>query len=721
VERLIVRFLFFNLKEMNMKDSSNKNYGNAGKDGNVNEKIENFYKNTREFSAQTSDLNQLENEQQKLIEDVKCNGSLAQLYNLYSFIIHHRLDNYEYVEALNKAKEIISYRNPKEMILPESALVMNAIARCYLINNIDNDSYYYLELSKKYLSKFKLEEELMYNDIHWMKYFYNSGKFNEALELISDIESKFKRSNKQQFLFTILFMRTKIFIEQGDLKRAINSIEHYFSTNHFEESNIFHCKIISLLTTIYILKQDFSSSLKLIQKGLYVSHKYKWIGLHIDFQLMKAEVLLGSNNTFEALDLIKGSIDNYALTVNQIYHKLTIQSDCFTCINEPLIALQLLKDISNNNIISIIQEIQLQTRIIKFKRINPTIETSFQPIYIENIKGTFKLREGQLLCELALYNIYVKKDIHKGSICALQALQYIESAEILSLNTLLWCALIYVAHEMKDQTLAEIYSKKLVFTHHSVERDYIVHKITITAQQESEYYESIIRNLKDSIYLLEEKEKVKNEELNFLMMQLMKRDEYISLIQKKHTLISRANQKNLSTFCKETLIQYRNLPKIHLRTSLIRKHPILTSLETDICILLSIGLSSKEIAILMDKVPATIDNMRSIIQRKLSDKLYKKSLKEYLNELETHQISETGNELKISVLLIKEGISMSIRQMKVISLLCIHMGSKEICDIMGISVRTLENHKYRIKKKLGLDKNKDLIQFLMYKLEPECN
>jgi DNA-binding CsgD family transcriptional regulator len=49
------------------------------------------------------------------------------------------------------------------------------------------------------------------------------------------------------------------------------------------------------------------------------------------------------------------------------------------------------------------------------------------------------------------------------------------------------------------------------------------------------------------------------------------------------------------------------------------------------------------------------------------------------------------------------------------------MGSKEICDIMGISVRTLENHKYRIKKKLGLDKNKDLIQFLMYKLEPECN
>ena len=274
MERLIVRFLFFNLKEMHMKDSSNKNYGNAGKDGNVNEKIENFYKNTREFSAQTSDLNQLENEQQKLIEDVKCNGSLAQLYNLYSFIIHHRLDNYEYVEALNKAKEIISYRNPKEMILPESALVMNAIARCYLINNIDNDSYYYLELSKKYLSKFKLEEELMYNDIHWIKYLYNSGKFNEALELISDIESKFKRSNKQYFLFYILFIRTKIFIEQGDLKKAINSIEQYFSTNQYEENNKFHCKIISLLTTFYILKQDFSSSLKLIQKGLYVSHKY---------------------------------------------------------------------------------------------------------------------------------------------------------------------------------------------------------------------------------------------------------------------------------------------------------------------------------------------------------------------------------------------------------------------------------------------------------------
>jgi ATP/maltotriose-dependent transcriptional regulator MalT len=237
VERLFVIFLFFILKETHMKDSSNKNYGNAGKDGSVHEKIENFYRNTRELSAQNTDVNQLENEQHKLIEDVKCNGSLAQLYNLYSFIIHHKLDNYQYAEALNKAKEIISYRNPKEMILPESALVMNAIARCYLINNIDIDSYSYLELSKKYLSKFKLEEELMYNDIHWIKYYFHSGKFNEALELISDIESKFKRSNKQYFLFSILFIRTNIFIEQGDLKKAINSIEQYFSTNQFEESS----------------------------------------------------------------------------------------------------------------------------------------------------------------------------------------------------------------------------------------------------------------------------------------------------------------------------------------------------------------------------------------------------------------------------------------------------------------------------------------------------
>jgi DNA-binding CsgD family transcriptional regulator len=364
---------------------------------------------------------------------------------------------------------------------------------------------------------------------------------------------------------------------------------------------------------------------------------------------------------------------------------------------------------------------QLQTRIIRFKRINPTLEISFHPINTENYKGIFKLSEGQLLSELALYNIYVKKDIQNGSIFALQALQYIERSDIQNINTLLWCALIYVSHEMKDQALAEIYSQKLAFAYLSGERDSIVHKIEITSQQESEYYESVIKDLRDGIYVLEEKEKVKNEELNFLMMQLMKRDEYISLIQKKHSLISKANQKHLSAFCKETLIQYRNLPKIHLRTSLIRKHPILTSLETDICILLSIGLSSKEIGILMDKVPATIDNMRSIIQRKLSNKLYNKSLKEYLNDIEKHYIIETGNELHISDILSKAGISMSIRQMKVISLLCIHMGSKEICDIMGISVRTLENHKYRIKKKLGLDKNKDLIQFLLYKLEPECN
>ncbi|NEW81566.1 MAG: hypothetical protein GZ094_04270 [Mariniphaga sp.] len=42
-----------------------------------------------------------------------------------------------------------------------------------------------------------------------------------------------------------------------------------------------------------------------------------------------------------------------------------------------------------------------------------------------------------------------------------------------------------------------------------------------------------------------------------------------------------------------------------------------------------------------------------------------------------------------------------------------NLSSKEIALLLGISVRGLENHRYRLRKKMGLDIDINLSEFLM--------
>ncbi len=55
---------------------------------------------------------------------------------------------------------------------------------------------------------------------------------------------------------------------------------------------------------------------------------------------------------------------------------------------------------------------------------------------------------------------------------------------------------------------------------------------------------------------------------------------------------------------------------------------------------------------------------------------------------------------------------LSIMELKVCSLLKINLSSKEMASILNISVRTIEDHRSNIRKKIGIDKDINLNQFI---------
>src|SRR3989339_576379 len=55
---------------------------------------------------------------------------------------------------------------------------------------------------------------------------------------------------------------------------------------------------------------------------------------------------------------------------------------------------------------------------------------------------------------------------------------------------------------------------------------------------------------------------------------------------------------------------------------------------------------------------------------------------------------------------------LTVMEMKVCALLKINLSSKEISTLLNLSTRTVEDHRLNIRKKLGLDKDVNLNQFI---------
>lgn len=146
--------------------------------------------------------------------------------------------------------------------------------------------------------------------------------------------------------------------------------------------------------------------------------------------------------------------------------------------------------------------------------------------------------------------------------------------------------------------------------------------------------------------------------------------------------------------------------------ALVHHHPDLTSMELRIATLLQINLASKEVATLLNMTVPEVDNYRSRIRKKLGLK-EKMGLHEYFAQIHRQVVEsavQNGDEA-FTELLRQNCPTLSLAEQKVCALLRINLNTKEIARILSISERTVENHRFRIRKKFGLSSSDNLVTF----------
>jgi len=89
---------------------------------------------------------------------------------------------------------------------------------------------------------------------------------------------------------------------------------------------------------------------------------------------------------------------------------------------------------------------------------------------------------------------------------------------------------------------------------------------------------------------------------------------------------------------------------------------------------------------------------------------FQENLKEIDRQFEAHKTLETDDFLtKIK----SKHPDLSARELRLCSYLKLNISSKEIANYLGISIRGVESLRYRVRKKLGLEKGQDLTDFIM--------
>lgn len=129
----------------------------------------------------------------------------------------------------------------------------------------------------------------------------------------------------------------------------------------------------------------------------------------------------------------------------------------------------------------------------------------------------------------------------------------------------------------------------------------------------------------------------------------------------------------------------------------------LTPTELRVCFLIRIGLATKEIASLFSVTERDIESHRRNIRRKLSLPAHK-TLLDHLEEitLRTVEIALRSEDPAITARLKEQFPTLSAKELKVCILLRNGYSTKEIAEILSTSERTIENHRYHIRRKLGL-------------------
>ena len=147
--------------------------------------------------------------------------------------------------------------------------------------------------------------------------------------------------------------------------------------------------------------------------------------------------------------------------------------------------------------------------------------------------------------------------------------------------------------------------------------------------------------------------------------------------------------------------------------SLLGAYSELTPTEARICSLLKMGLSTKEIASLQNASERNIESHRYNIRRKL-DMETNQTIVSFLRGFEENQATRraVSEDTTFTVQLSSRFPDLSEAELKVCTLTRNGLTTKEIAEFLGISERTVETHRYKIRRKMGLEKGQNFQAFL---------
>ena len=146
---------------------------------------------------------------------------------------------------------------------------------------------------------------------------------------------------------------------------------------------------------------------------------------------------------------------------------------------------------------------------------------------------------------------------------------------------------------------------------------------------------------------------------------------------------------------------------------IVLRFPDLTPNELRICSLVRIGLSSREIGGVMSISERSVEGYRLSLRKKMRLKKGQ-DLAQFVLEFkpEDNENEQIEDDPRLTALLAERFPDVSETEMKVCRLIRGNLSTKEIAEFLSLSERTVETHRYNIRKKLSVPKGQNLNAWL---------
>lgn len=146
---------------------------------------------------------------------------------------------------------------------------------------------------------------------------------------------------------------------------------------------------------------------------------------------------------------------------------------------------------------------------------------------------------------------------------------------------------------------------------------------------------------------------------------------------------------------------------------LAEHYPLLTPTELQVCALIKMEMASKDIASILGVSVRDVESHRYNLRKKLPLSA-NESLATFLSREEFWAADKdrtAANDQEFTEQLLKQFPELSSKELKICALLKAGLSTKEITQLLSVSDRTVENHRYHIRKKLNLPPNSNLATF----------